>query len=551
MKKATIALLSILTAASAFAASEPGRYIVGTRGPAPRTFEEIRPHTRDAEPQRFSRNFHRFSALDGFVADLTPEEARALKGDRRVLYVERDRPIWAMGIARVPTVEAAREARRERLNEERSATAPSPSRPQTTPYGISMVNAPAVWAKAQGAGIKVGVIDSGIDLKHADLVRAYKGGYDFVDNDNLPQDGNGHGTHVAGTIAAENNAFGVVGIAPDISLYALRVLRDDGSGSVSAEVRAVDWAIANNLHVINLSLGADEESLSERAAFQRAFDAGLIAVAAAGNDGGTRLSYPAAYPTTLAVAAINSGRSAASFSNQGTGMSIAAPGVGVLSAIPTGTGSSSDVTVQGSTTFFDGYAMDGSPRRVITGKLVFSGLGRTGEFPSGVRDNIALIQRGEISFADKAKNAKNAGATAVLIFNNVEGSFLGTLIGENQQPFDFPLTLSISDLDGAALKKLEGTTVTAASRIDDYGSKQGTSMATPHVAGVAALVWSMVPGASANEIRNALLLTATDLGPSGVDSIYGYGLVDAFAAARRLRPADFPLESPRRRAIRP
>jgi subtilisin len=206
----------------------------------------------------------------------------------------------------------------------------------TDTWSISNINAKPVHVGGNtGAGVKVGIIDSGISTSHTDLPTV--GGYDWVQDDTDPDDVYGHGTHVGGTVCATVNNIGSVGVAPDCDLYALRVLNDAGSGSTGDILAAVNWAVANDLDIINLSLGrsTDMGSIAE-ATFQAAYDSGLLIVAAAGNSGnlrgkGQNTIYPANYSSVIAVAATDSNNDRASFSSTGNNVEISAPGAGVHS----------------------------------------------------------------------------------------------------------------------------------------------------------------------------------------------------------------------------
>jgi subtilisin len=186
-----------------------------------------------------------------------------------------------------------------------------------------------------GAGIKIGIIDSGISNAHTDLRVA--GEYDFVNNTPTSDDVYGHGTHVAGTACATVNVGGAVGVAPACELYDLRVLNDAGSGTTDDILAAVNWAVANDLDIINLSLGrsTDMGTIAE-ATFAAAYDAGVLIVAAAGNSGtvrgkGINTIYPANYASVMGVAATDQNNVRASFSSTGDEVEISAPGAGVHS----------------------------------------------------------------------------------------------------------------------------------------------------------------------------------------------------------------------------
>ena len=269
----------------------------------------------------------------------------------------------------------------------------------------------------KGYGVKVAVIDSGIDYTHPDLIENYVvGGYDFVNNDIDPMDDYGHGTHVAGIIAAEDDDSGVVGVAPLASLYGLKVLNSSGSGYFSDIIAALQWAVDNGYQVTNNSYGS---SINPGSTVQEAFDnsyaAGVLHIAAAGNSGnpkgkGNNVIYPARWDSVVAVAATGSTDLRASFSSAGPANELAAPGVSILSTVPGG----------------------------------------------------------------------------------------------------------------------------------GYSKKSGTSMASPHAAGTAALIIAAGYVTSAGDVRQRLQDTADDLGDPGRDNQYGYGLVDADEAVTDPGTGDSP-----------
>ncbi|MHB0980987.1 MAG: S8 family peptidase [Thermoleophilia bacterium] len=192
--------------------------------------------------------------------------------------------------------------------------------------------------------MNVAVFDTGIDLDHPDLAANIEGGYMAITNNDLYRynrsydDDNGHGTHVAGTIAAVDNLYGVVGVAPAADLYAVKVLDKYGSGWMSDIARAVYWAIAthadanpnNDIQVINMSLGSNDPSTTLRTALADAEAAGILLVAAAGNDGAA-VDYPAAESQVIAVAATDSSNRVPSWSSQGPQVELAAPGAAIVS----------------------------------------------------------------------------------------------------------------------------------------------------------------------------------------------------------------------------
>lgn len=201
---------------------------------------------------------------------------------------------------------------------------------QVLPWGIDRIDAEQVWATTTADPIKVAVIDTGIDLSHPDLKNNIKGGYNAIRPDKSVNDDNGHGTHVAGIIGAVHNSIGVVGVGPQIDLYAVKALNRNGSGWLSDIIEGIDWAIANRMQVINMSLGSNSDSQSFHDAIIRANLAGIVQVAAAGNDGAA-VDYPAAYPEVIAVSATDSTNTVASWSSRGPEVDVAAPGVGIYS----------------------------------------------------------------------------------------------------------------------------------------------------------------------------------------------------------------------------
>ncbi|PAO67284.1 MULTISPECIES: subtilisin AprE [Bacillus] len=212
---------------------------------------------------------------------------------------------------------------------------------QSVPYGISQIKAPALHSQGYtGSNVKVAVIDSGIDSSHPDL--NVRGGASFVPSETNPyQDGSSHGTHVAGTIAALNNSIGVLGVAPSASLYAVKVLDSTGSGQYSWIINGIEWAISNNMDVINMSLGGPSGSTALKTVVDKAVSSGIVVAAAAGNEGSSGSSstvgYPAKYPSTIAVGAVNSSNQRAAFSSAGSELDVMAPGVSIQSTLPGGT----------------------------------------------------------------------------------------------------------------------------------------------------------------------------------------------------------------------
>ncbi len=424
---------------------------------------------------------------------------------------------------------------------------------QTIPWGIDAVQARDVWdfdrdaviddGAPTGEGIKVCIIDTGYyggheDLKDSNLVS----GISQVDDD-WSRDGGAHGSHVAGTVSALNNELGVVGVSPGmVDLFIVKIFNDDGLWTSASDLTAAIYSCRDNgADVISMSLGGSSSNRREQRAFDTLYSGGILHVAAAGNeqeDTPGLFSYPASYSSVMSVAAVDSAMSIATFSNQNTAVEIAAPGVGVLSTIPyieTNT-----LTVDG--VDYEPFHIEFSAYGTASGALVSGGLCTSSGAWTG---KVVLCERGDISFYDKVMAVQNGGGVAAIIFNNEPGNFLGTL-GDGTSTI---VGLSISQEDGQYLvaNKL-GVTANVTSTLlkpaSGYEAWDGTSMATPHVAGVAALVWSANPAWTNVEIREALTATAEDLGPTGRDVMFGYGLVQALDALVYLGGGVQPTQTP-------
>lgn len=188
-----------------------------------------------------------------------------------------------------------------------------------------------------GNGIKIGIIDTGIQLNHPDLAANIKGGTNIINPKASPNDDNGHGTHVAGIISAINNRIGVVGIADAASLYAIKVLDSRGSGTLLNLIKGIEWGIAKGMHVLNISIsGGQSFNHALHTIIEAATRKGIIIVAAAGNTGsasGTEdsVQVPARIKPVLAVAALNDNNQRDKYSATGASVDIAAPGSRILS----------------------------------------------------------------------------------------------------------------------------------------------------------------------------------------------------------------------------
>ena len=213
---------------------------------------------------------------------------------------------------------------------------PAPSQPaEVLPWGIDRIDAELVWPSGNTANlIRVGIIDTGISNTHPDLLANIKGGVNTINPRKNWNDDNGHGSHVAGIVAAIDNDIGVIGVGPAIDLYAIKVLDRNGSGYLSDVIEGIQWAVANNMQVVNMSLGTASNIQSFHDAVIAAKNAGIVTVAAAGNGGGSTnesVIFPAAYPEAIAVSATDKSDVIASWSSRGPKVDLAAPGVSIYS----------------------------------------------------------------------------------------------------------------------------------------------------------------------------------------------------------------------------
>jgi len=251
---------------------------------------------------------HSYRFVPAAAANLSETQISRLRADPRVAYIEEDGMVHALD----PELDSS--------------------------WGVKHIGAGNVHPSNKGTGIKVAIIDTGIDYTHPDLDDNYKGGYDFRNNDDNPMDDHGHGTHCAGTIAAKDNGEGVIGVAPEAFIYGVKVLSSSGSGYLSDVVAGIEWAAENGMDIISMSLGTDYNYQTLQNACNQAAAAGVILVAAAGNDYSIRrgserdtVDYPARYSSVIAVGATGNTDTKASFSSTGLALELAAPGVDIKS----------------------------------------------------------------------------------------------------------------------------------------------------------------------------------------------------------------------------
>lgn len=332
-------------------------------------------------------------------AQLTESEIQALHRTGNVAKVEDDTPCYAAGYGPYEHLQYCKSW---------------PVTTETIPDGVKQVKAPSAWSTSKGKGIRVAVLDTGIDFNHPDLKYNYVDGVSFVKDAPTPMDDHCHGTHCAGTIAAATNGAGVIGVAPEASLYAVKVLDKNANGLFSWSIAGIDWCMQKGINIINMSLGSNSVPEAVELICNAAWSSGILIVAGAGNQQGnpvppqqSNVDYPARYKNVIAVSSVNSDDVIALNSGRGPEVDLCAPGVEILSTLP----------------------------------------------------------------------------------NN------------------------------------------------KYGKMSGTSVACPHVSGVAALAWGAHPSSRNEQIWNLIASTADDRGIPGPDSKYGYGRVNAYAASGASFPA--------------
>jgi len=278
--------------------------------------------TPDVEPESLGIVIESVNAVSASLPDSAIAD---LKKNTNVESVEPDGPIYAYEeLAAMPVLQP------------RPLPPIFPCRCGYTdiiPWGVDRIDAERAWEITQGKGIKVAVVDTGIDYTHQDLAPNYKGGISFVPSERSPMDHNRHGTHVSGTIAAARNCLGVVGVAPSAYLYAVKVLDSKGSGMWSYLLAGLEWCIRNRMDVANMSLGGSSAPTIVERMCDLAYRNNILLVAAAGNTGGA-VGCPAKYGSVIAVSATTTSNTLAAFSSRGPEVELCAPGDNVYSTLP-------------------------------------------------------------------------------------------------------------------------------------------------------------------------------------------------------------------------
>ncbi len=268
---------------------------------------------------------HTYSLLPAISAEIPKEELDALLRHPLVSYIEQDKSVVSIDPISFGSISSLSFLQSSATNTEYQNS-----------WGVEHIGAKAVHDKnITGYGVKIAILDTGINYKHEDLDANYRGGYNFIINGNGTDDPfddswNAHGTHIAGIIAAEANGIGGVGVAPDASIYAVKVLDGGGFGSVSDIIAGIEWSVDNEMDIANISIaGIDSDIL--QIACDAAEKAGLLIVAAAGNTYGEAAAYPASFESVIAVAGTDDADMRGFFSPVDSVLEIAAPGLYIRS----------------------------------------------------------------------------------------------------------------------------------------------------------------------------------------------------------------------------
>ena len=381
--------------------------------------------------------------------------------------------------------------------------------------------------RVTGKGVKVAVIDTGIDYTHPDLARNYKGGYDVIDYDDDPMETLAkqglptlHGTHVAGIIGANGQ---LKGVAPEVDLYAYRALGPGGQGTTEQVIEAIEKAVEDGVDVINLSLGnsVNGPDWPTSLALDQAVDQGIVAVTSNGNSGPNMWTVGSPGTSTKAI-------------------SVGASAPPLQTPYITLTGLDKEISL-----YPIGGALPWTLKRDF--EVVDAGYGMKEEFEQlDVNGKVVIIKRGLIPFSEKANNAKEVGAKAVLIYNNLSGAFVGAIELGVKLP-----VVSISKEDGdwlvSQIKEQKDPYVRTIYRHEEdfiapfssrgpvtntwevkpdlvapgisidstvpkgYLGLNGTSMSSPHVAGAAALIKQVHPDWSPEQVKAVLMNTTKKL----------------------------------------
>ncbi len=400
--------------------------------------------------------------------------------------------------------------------------------------GLKMINAPQAWAMTRGVGARVMVIDTGIDKNHP----AFAGRIEKVQNftgEGDPQDVTdveGHGTHVAGIITAQATEE-AVGVAPEAHLLIAKVCGSKGCNN-DAIAKALVWALREKVDVVNMSMGGGG-SVPERFMINQLDGEQIPVVAAMGNNGIEATPLPAGYPSVSAVGAVDMTGKRAEFSNWSPALDLMAPGVGIRSSVPMGTGRTSLASFQttaGEFKALPSVTFSGVPVKSLNLSAVFGDFGKAEELVNlAVAGKVLVVKRGNLPLLEKIKNAQTAGAAALIICNNDSALVSGSL-SEDPNEIQIPVIMVEKNAGLELIDSLtmgETQTVKIEIQGSNYAEFSGTSMASPYVAGVVALMRSVVPGITSWKIRQIMDGSATPI-KTEIANQTGKGLVNAKAS---------------------
>jgi len=447
------------------------------------------------------------SQVNAIAVDVPRSAVAKIRANKRVSFVEDDVMQHAMEVS-----------------------SPDSTLAQEVPYGITMVQADQV-PDTPAFRKKICIIDSGYETAHEDLDGNNVTGENLTTSGEWFTDELHHGTHVGGTVSAVNNSLGVIGVMPNerVKIRIEKVFDASGQAPSSLIAAAMTKCGQHGANVISMSLGGGRSQMQQNVVTQLAAQ-NIMMFAAAGNAGNSSISYPAGFAEVISVAAVDSTKAWATFSQFNADVEVAAPGVAVKSTVPMGTGS--DAKLKVGQTNFQVIGMEDSPVITRQGPLADFGLGDT-VIPGGMTGKVCLIQRGDITFAEKVQNCEASGGVGAAIYNNVPGPLNGTLAGAVTH---IP-SVGADGNDGASLLAKIGKATTVGVSTSNYALFDGTSMATPHASAVATLVWSYFPECTAAQMRTSIDNGVEDLGDPGRDVKFGFGLVQAKKTYARIKTA--------------
>lgn len=491
---------------------------VDDRAESPRAFVEYYDAAgREAIVKNANYVIKEYEGQNAMVVEMDEETKKVLLSDNRIKAAQSDERVDGYAsLRRVQVTDVTR--------------APE----ENTPWGIRMIQADQL--PIGPSPVTVCIVDTGYDIGHPDLPGLERVTGDhaiskFGDLWNWKIDFNGHGTHLAGTIAAlGNNNLGVVG-AGEIPLHITRGLDDNSAGFESDIIDAVDQCVAAGAKIINLSLGGDVMSERARLKYESVVNQkGVMVVAAAGNQGQRRHAYPASHPAVISVAAVYEWGNYWEGSNYSDQVELAAPGHNVVSTTTTLS------AVHSIDYSFTATQVAGSRNRERVSILFDCGAGHVAcNKPEGLVGGICLMARDQTTLKAMISNCVDAGGVGAIIFE-ANPVF-------QQEAYharvEIPVVVVTKSVGVKLLSEYKGTEVSLGFHDSDspqhtYAYFQGTSMAVPHVVSAAALVWSYFPQCTNHEIRYALAVSAEDKGMTGCDWDYGHGIVKALDAKKWL-----------------